>query len=61
MPYFSFSLKKRIYKKNFSNLNDNLYDLEINKKYFSKNTYLYKLLKNNCFKNSINYKIASWN
>lgn len=55
MPYFSFSLKKRIYKKNFSNLNDNLYDLEINKKYFSKNTYLYKLLKNNYFKNSINY------
>ena len=54
MPYFSFSLKKKISKKNFSNLNDNLYDLEINKKYFSKNTYLYKLLKNNYFKNSIN-------
>ena len=55
MPYFSFSLKNRIYKKTFSNLNDILNDLEINKKYFSKNTYLYKLLKNNYFKNSINY------
>ena len=55
MPYFSFSLKNRIYKKTFSNLNDILDDLEINKKYFSKNTYLYKLLKNNYFKNSINY------
>ena len=54
MPYFSFSLKNRIYKKTFSNLNDILNDLEINKKYFSKNTYLYKLLKNNYFKNSIN-------
>ena len=55
MPYFSFSLKNRIYKKTFSNLNDNLNNLEINKKYFSKNTYLYKLLKNNCFNNSLNY------
>jgi len=29
MPYFSFSLKNRIYKKTFSNLNDILNDLEI--------------------------------
>ena len=37
MSYFSFSLKNRIYKKTLSNLNDILNDLEINKKYFSKN------------------------
>ena len=55
MPYFSFSLKNKIYKKTFSKLNDNLDNLEINKKYFSKNTYLYKLLNNNYFKNSINF------
>ena len=56
MPYFCFSLKNRIDIKIYSNLiNENLDNLELNKKYFSKNTNLYKILNKKCFKGSINF------
>lgn len=54
MPYFSFSLKKILKQDHFHFLNDNINNLQLNTKYYSKNTLLYKTLKKVFYKPYLN-------